>query len=106
MKREVELMTHESDMEGDVHNLCLSETERAPRHGTFNDKSKKVPGKLNKLAILPLSSSGIELVEELTHSIIHYNLGTFLVLSLLTSCDFRDLLWASLTLFFSLNYLH
>lgn len=57
-----------------MYNLCLPETERARGHGTFNDKSKKVPGKLNKLAILPLSSSGIELVEELTHSIIHYNL--------------------------------
>lgn len=57
-----------------MYNLCLPETEQTQGHGTFNDKSKKVPGKLNKLAILPLPSSGIELVEELTHSIIHYNL--------------------------------
>lgn len=70
-------MTHESDMEGDVQSVFAWD-RAGPEHGTFNGKSKKVPGKVNKLAILPLPSSGIELVEELTHSIIHYNLWQIL----------------------------
>lgn len=67
---------------------------------------RKSLGNWDKLVTLPLLSSRIELVEELRHGIIHYSLWQILGPELITSCDLRDLLWASLTFFFLVNYLY